>query len=145
MKKLWISLAMIALCSAAQHVQAHCGKCPGDKPAAAANGADAAATKCLGSDIVSKLNLTDDQKTKIEATRQQCAKAATPEECKKVCTEGMEKILTPEQFKQWSAATADCTGKGKCPFMEAAAKSEDKAAPAKPADDGHNHKGCTGH
>jgi Spy/CpxP family protein refolding chaperone len=143
MKKLWICLAVFAVFTAASSVQAGCGKCPGDKPAAAAAGT--AGAKCLGSDIVSKLNLTDDQKAKVEATRQQCDKAATPEECRKICTEGMAKILTPEQLKQWNEATADCTGKGKCPFKEAAAKPADKSAPAKPAASGHDHKGCTGH
>jgi hypothetical protein len=133
MKQFLITLIVAGLMGSATGVWAGCGRCPSDKAAAAADG------KCAGMGALSKMSLTEDQTIKVKAVREQCAKATSQDECLKICSENLAKILTPEQFKQWKASTAECAGaKGKCPVSGAAAQ------PAEAAD-GHNHKGCGSH
>jgi hypothetical protein len=135
MKKLFITLAAIALMGmTTAKVQAGCGGCGahGDKAAKAE-----AKAGCASSDCFAKMELSDDQKAKITEARKQCANATSKEECRKICAANFEKILTPEQYKQWQAATTDCpAAKGGCPFSKAAAKPEAK---------GDGHAGCSGH
>ena len=67
------------------------------------------------SDVMSKLNLTDEQKTKIAALREECAKAGrTPEACDK-CMKGIEAVLTAEQLAQWKEACQKAKAGGGCP------------------------------
>jgi len=118
MKKLLITLAAVALMGVTAQVQAGCGGCDNHPPKA-----EAAAVKagCAASDCFAKMDLTEDQKTKIAEVRKQCAKAESKEECRKVCAANFEKILTADQFKQWQEATTGCgAAKGGCPFSKAA-------------------------
>jgi Spy/CpxP family protein refolding chaperone len=87
---------------------AHCGNCPGDKPKTEVKGGS-------GTAALEKLNLTDEQKAKIADLKKECAKATSKAECQKTCAAGLEKILTPEQFKEWQAACqpAQCPMGGK--------------------------------
>jgi len=66
-------------------------------------------------DTLSKLNLNDEQKAKIAALREECAKAGrTPESCDKF-TKSMESVLTPEQLVAWKAACQKAKQGGGCP------------------------------
>ena len=68
------------------------------------------------SDMFSKLNLTDDQKAKVNALHEECAKATSTSESRAAFNKGIEGILTPEQLKQWKA---DCDKmKGGCEGMK---------------------------
>ena len=122
-KTLGILIASIALVSL--NAFAHCGKCPGDKPVAT----KAAVCPMSGAG----LNLTEEQKTKIAALKQECAKATSTSDCKAKCAAGMEKILDAEQFKAWKEAAAKCGDA--CPLMGKGAS--DKAEKKKECCPGH--------
>jgi len=121
-----LALASMWLVGAAG-VYAHCGKCPGDKPAAATE--QKAACPAMGG-----LKLTDEQQQKVAALMAECGKATCTSECKTKCEAGMEKILTAEQFQTWKETCAKTAKAGQCPA--APTKTEDK----KPAE-----KCCSGH
>ena len=75
------------------------------------------------SDTMGKLNLTDDQKAKIAALRDECAKAGrTPEACDK-CMKGIEALLTPDQQKLWKEACEKAKQGGGCPVTGGGAAS----------------------
>ena len=85
-------------------------------------------------DMMSKLNLTDAQKAKITALKDQTTRAATStSEAHAMMAKGMEQILTPEQFAQWQggcdkASKTSSTAGGECPFMKSMKKSADKSS-----------------
>ena len=51
-------------------------------------------------DMFSKLNLTDAQKAKVEALKEQCNRATSTSERREMMAKGMQNILTPEQLTQ---------------------------------------------
>jgi Spy/CpxP family protein refolding chaperone len=83
-------------------------------------------------DTMSKLNLTDAQKVKVEALKEQCNRATSTSERREMMSKGMQSILTPEQFTQWQSgcekAAKSSSGAGECPFMKSMKKSADKTS-----------------
>jgi Spy/CpxP family protein refolding chaperone len=82
-------------------------------------GMSAKGASCSG-DSFSKLNLTPDQKTKVEALKQGCLRATSRSEFHQMFGAGLEKILTPEQLAQWQS---HCDGVAKstaCPYSNSA-------------------------
>jgi Spy/CpxP family protein refolding chaperone len=71
---------------------------------------------CPLSDITSKLDLTDEQKTKVAALKTECKRASSTSECKTIMSDGLSKILTAEQFAQWKADCDKVKGSGECPY-----------------------------
>ncbi|MBI5683814.1 MAG: hypothetical protein HZC54_01915 [Verrucomicrobia bacterium] len=66
-------------------------------------------------DVLGKLNLSEEQKAKVAALREECDKAGrTPEACAK-CMKGIESVLTPEQLTVWKAACEKTKQSGGCP------------------------------
>jgi hypothetical protein len=120
MKKMiaWLAAAAVFAGVALLHAQSG-GSCP------ACGTAGAAGTCPMSgkSDAISKLNLTDDQKAKITALREECAKAGrTPEACDK-CMKGIEALLTPDQQKLWKETCEKAKQGGGCPVAGGAAGS----------------------
>jgi hypothetical protein len=68
-------------------------------------------------DMFSKLNLTDDQKAKIEILKQSCLKATSTSEFHVMFNSGLEKIFTPDQLSQWDAHSGRALKAGSCPLM----------------------------
>jgi hypothetical protein len=64
--------------------------------------------------VMSKLNLTDEQKVKVQAICDKCNEAG----CSKEAWDQMEKelgtVLTPEQLTQFKAACEEMKAKGMC-------------------------------
>jgi len=81
---------------------------------------------CCGSDMFSKLKLTDEQKAKIEVLKADCQKATSTSELHAVFATGLEKILTPDQLAQWKAMNDKATKTGTCPFMKSSGAKTDK-------------------
>jgi Spy/CpxP family protein refolding chaperone len=79
-----------------------------------------------------KLNLTDAQKAKITALKDQTTRATSTSEARAMMSKGMEQILTPEQLAQWQSgcekAAKSSSGTGECPFMKSMKKSTDKTS-----------------
>lgn len=71
---------------------AGCGKCPASKAKADKSSA------CVATE---KLNLTAEQKTKVEALVAECQKGKCDKAAKEKIQAGMKEILTAEQYKQW--------------------------------------------
>jgi hypothetical protein len=92
--------------------------------ACCAGGDSAKADKAMGcsSDVMSKLNLTDDQKTKVAALKADCMKGGCNAESREKFTKGMKDILTADQYTQWQAACQKVT-KGECPMHKSDSKS----------------------
>ncbi len=109
MKKIiamWVAAAVLAGV-ASLHAQSGCPSC--------AAGAAKSCPMSGKSDLAAKLNLTDEQKAKITALREECAKAgATKDACEK-CMKSIESVLTPEQLTQWKAACEKAKAGGACP------------------------------
>lgn len=80
--------------------------------------------------VFSKLNLTDEQKQKIAELQEGCKGGSCPVTRKQKMEEGLKKILTPEQFKQWQDACTETTAKG-CP---AGGKAKGKAKAKAPTE-----------
>jgi hypothetical protein len=72
------------------------------------------------SDSFSKLNLTGDQKTKIEALKQDCLRATSRSEFHQMFGAGLERILTPEQLTQWQSHCDGATKSSACPYSNGA-------------------------
>jgi len=72
---------------------------------ACCSGGDGAAKadKMMGcnSDTMAKLNLTDDQKTKVAALKADCMKNGCNAEARTKFSTGMKDILTADQLTQW--------------------------------------------
>ena len=77
-------------------------------------------------DMFSKLNLTDEQKAKVETLKQSCLKATSTSEFHTMFNSGLEKILTPDQLAQWSAHCGKAKESGGCPFMKSMGAKSDK-------------------
>jgi Spy/CpxP family protein refolding chaperone len=67
--------------------------------------------------MLSKLNLTPEQKAKIETLKADTRRATSTSEMHQMFSAGLEKILTPEQFSQWDAHSGKAMKSGTCPFM----------------------------
>jgi hypothetical protein len=90
------------------YAQGGCSSCP----SSSAGKSCALAGKA---DVLGKLNLSDEQKGKIAALREECDKAGrTPEACAK-CMKGIESLLAPEQLTVWKAACQKAKQSGGCP------------------------------
>ena len=108
MKKMIVAAVLTVFVAGGIAVFAHCGNCPGDKPAAAV--APAKPATCCAA-----LKLTDDQQAQVAKLKEQCGKATCTSECKATCDEGMKKILTADQYEQWKAMCAAKGKAGRCP------------------------------
>ena len=77
------------------------------------------------SDMFSKLNLTPEQKAKVDALKEQTKRAVSTSEAHAMFNEGLEKILTPEQMAQFKAQcdAAKAKAGGQCPYMKSQQKS----------------------
>jgi len=82
------------------------------------------ATCC--SDMFSKLNLTPDQKARVNNLLADCHRATSHSEFHAMFSSGMEKILTPDQFAQWKASCNKASNSGGCPFMKSSGASPSK-------------------
>ena len=74
-------------------------------------------------DMFSKLNLTDAQKAKIAALKEQTTRATSTSEARAMMSKGLEQILTPEQWAQCQSNCDKAMKSGECPFMKSAQKS----------------------
>jgi Spy/CpxP family protein refolding chaperone len=84
--------------------------------------------------VMSKLNLTDEQKAKVQAICDGCSKEkCSKKACKKMTAE-LEKVLTPEQMTQYKAACEEMKKEGKCGKKSCCKKSDKAECPAKKAD-----------
>jgi Spy/CpxP family protein refolding chaperone len=126
MKRLFSMVAALALILGAASVYADGGGC-----CAGMSKSSKMSASC--GDMMSKLNLTDAQKAKISALKDQTTRAATStSEAHAMMSKGMEQILTPDQLAQWQSgcekATKTSSGTGECPFMKSMKKSADKTS-----------------
>jgi len=78
--------------------------------------------------VMSKLNLTDEQKVKVQAICDKCCGSKCSKKACKQMTAELEKVLTPEQMAQFKAARAEMKKEGKCCM-----KSAKRGCPAKAA------------
>ena len=110
MKKLMAFAVAVVVAFSAASVLAGEGCCAGMSKSSAKGGA------C--GDMLSKLNLTPEQKTKVSATSEFHA----------MFNAGLEKILTPEQLAQWKTQSdkAMKSTSGECPFMKSMGAKTDK-------------------
>ena len=75
---------------------------------------------------LAKLNLTEEQKTKVAALQAECKKAGCTAESSAAMMKGLEQVLTAEQLAQCKTECAK--GGGSCPMTAApAAPAEEKA------------------
>ena len=74
-------------------------------------GGAAKATECFA-----KLNLTAEQKSKVEALLAECKTTGCTTAAQEKMATGLKTILTPEQYTQWTAACEQAKGSSKCPF-----------------------------
>jgi Spy/CpxP family protein refolding chaperone len=121
MRRLFAVVVAMAVTVGAASVSVAKNCCPGE----GAKKAEAPAEGKAGcGDKFAKLNLSDEQKAKVNALMQQCQKATSKSECREMMSSGLEKILTPEQMTQWKA---DCEkmnkANGECPYMKSHKKS----------------------
>jgi hypothetical protein len=110
MKKLIGLLVAVAVIAGAAtlYAQGGCSSCPSS---AGGKGCPLAGK----ADVMAKLNLSDEQKGKIAALREECEKAGrTPEACAK-CMKSIESLLAPEQLTVWKAACQKAKQSGGCP------------------------------
>jgi Spy/CpxP family protein refolding chaperone len=77
------------------------------------------------SEMFSKLNLTDAQKAKLDALKDECKRATSTSEAHAAFSAGLEKILTPEQLAQFKAQcdAAKAKAGGECPYSKGMKKS----------------------
>jgi hypothetical protein len=68
-------------------------------------------------DMFSKLNLTADQKAKVENLKQDCLKATSTSEFHAMFNDGLEKILSPDQLAEWDPHRGKALKAGSCPLM----------------------------
>jgi Spy/CpxP family protein refolding chaperone len=111
-KLLGIAVAVAVLAGVAAVYAGDAGCCAAGKAKSASAGCSSACSKML-----SKLNLTSDQQTRIAALNQQLRTATSKSERIAMFAEGMERILTPEQFAQWKSVSDMMARNGVCPLM----------------------------
>ena len=111
MKKLFVLAVAVAAVVAlgAASVYADGGCCASKSKSSAKGG-------CC-SDTLSKLNLTPEQKAKIETLKADTRRATSTSESHQIFNAGLEKILTPEQLTQWESHCSKTMKSGGCPFM----------------------------
>jgi hypothetical protein len=78
-------------------------------------------------DMFSKLNLTPEQKAKVETLKQDCLKATSTSEFHAMFNSGLEKILSPDQLAQCEAHCGKAKASGACPYMKSMGAKTDKA------------------
>jgi Spy/CpxP family protein refolding chaperone len=100
-------MAVVALGAASVYADGGC--CAGKSQSSAKGG-------CSG-DMLSKLNLTPEQKAKIETLKADTRRATSTSEMHQVFHAGLEKILTPEQLTQWESQCGKTMKSGGCPSM----------------------------
>ena len=108
MKKLLAFVVVAVMLISVATIYAGEGCCAGKS----ANGA-----ACCG-DMFSKLNLTPDQKARVNNLLADCHRATSHSEFHAMFSSGLEKILTPDQFAQWKASGDKASNSGGCPFMK---------------------------
>lgn len=117
MKKLFAFLVATAVIAGAVSVYAG-GACCAAKADKAKMSAAGNSDVC--GELTAKLNLTDDQKAKLSALKEECKKATSTSECREMMSKGLEKILTPEQLAQHKA---ECEKMSKACTMKSDKKS----------------------
>lgn len=81
------------------------------------------AEKAVGcGDVLSKLNLTDNQKKKVEALKADCDKESCTEATQAKFIKGLKEILTADQLSQCKAE-CEKANKTACPLMKTDPKS----------------------
>ena len=112
MKRFMGMLMVSALVLGVAVARASAGCCSGE--GAAKTGANFTAKN----DCFAKLNLSDDQKSKVTALMADCKAGGCNAAARDKMTAGLKGILTPDQYAQWTAACeqAKTTTGGKCPF-----------------------------
>jgi Spy/CpxP family protein refolding chaperone len=83
--------------------------------------AEAKADKFGCGDILAKLNLTDEQKTKLAALQTECDKASCTVSSRDKYISGLRQILTAEQLEQCKTE-CEKAGAKNCPLAAAAKK-----------------------
>jgi Spy/CpxP family protein refolding chaperone len=66
-------------------------------------------------DMMSKLNLTAEQKAKVAALKEQTSRAVSTSERMQQFNDGLKQILTAEQLQQWNDICAKAKASGQCP------------------------------
>lgn len=111
MNKVWMmSVAVLGLgYGVATTVSAGSACCSsGDKaPKVEAKAKVMPANCAIDASAFDKLNLTAEQKTKVDALKASCATADYSVAARKEMAKGMKEILTPEQFTQFKALCDD--------------------------------------
>jgi len=74
-------------------------------------------------DCFAKLNLTADQKAKVDALQEDCKSGCTMAAREKL-VKGLKAILTPDQYAQWTKACEQANGAGKCSAKPQEARSQ---------------------
>lgn len=111
----WMLVSAVLASGPALYAGGAC--CPSkksDKTAAKADQADKAGG-C--GDVLSKLNLTDEQKKKVEALKADCDKDGCTEATQAKFMKGLKEILTAEQIAQCKAE-CEKANKTACPMMK---------------------------
>ncbi|MGA2140411.1 MAG: hypothetical protein ABSH14_16255 [Verrucomicrobiia bacterium] len=112
MRKLFVLAVVAVVALGAASVYADGGCCAGKSKSSAKGG-------CC-SDKLSKLNLTPEQKAKIETLRADTRRATSTSESHQMFSAGLEKILTPDQLAQLKTQCEKPMKSGGCPFMNSA-------------------------
>jgi hypothetical protein len=110
-KVLGLVLASVVALSVASYAGSGC--CAAGKAKAEAK------TSCIANDTLTKLNLSDDQKSQVANLMESCKKATSKSECRTLMSDGLGKILTASQYAQWKADCDKATGTGECPYTKA--------------------------
>jgi hypothetical protein len=111
---LGIVVAVAVLAGVAAVYAGDAGCCAAGKAKSASAGCSSACSKML-----SKLNLTPDQQSRIAVLNQQLRTATSKSERIAMFTQGMQRILTPEQFEQWKSSCDMAVKNGTCPLSTA--------------------------
>jgi Spy/CpxP family protein refolding chaperone len=109
MKKFLVLAVVAVVALGAASVFAGDGCCAGKAKSSAKGG-------CCG-DMFSKLNLTGEQKAKIETLKTDSRRATSTSEMHQVFEAGLEKILTPEQLAQFKTQCDKGAKSSACPSM----------------------------
>ena len=121
----WISVFVAAIVAMSFAASVHAQCCKGGK------GGSAMDEKMdIGAcPVMSKLNLTDEQKVKVQALCDQCVKAGCTKEAWDQMSKALESVLTPEQMTQFNTSCEEMKAKGMC-----GAKAGKSGCPMKPSE-----------
>jgi hypothetical protein len=100
-----IKLTITALVAAAMFIAS--SAFAGDKACCAKSASNPSSTACLN---LATLNLTPDQKTKIEAWQAECMKAGCTKESQRTFLKQAKGILSPEQYAELKAQCKKTAG-----------------------------------